>query len=63
MLEHALLREQFEELLAQERQALAACEGLLEKLEDPELRSQVEQLRREKQRHVDLTERLLEIVD
>jgi len=62
MLEEALLREQFESLLSQEQQALAAYAALIEEIEDPALRDQVQQLHRDKQRHVELTERLLEIV-
>ena len=62
MLEEALLREQFESLLSQEQQALSAYAALIEEIEDPALRDQVQQLHRDKQRHVELTERLLEIV-
>jgi len=62
MLEEALLREQFESLLSQEQQALAAYAALIEEIEDPALRDQVQQLHRDKQRHVELAERLLEIV-
>lgn len=62
MLEQAVLREQFQMLLSQEQQALQAYADLVAKVDDPAVREQVEQLRREKQRHVELTERLLEIV-
>lgn len=62
MLEQAVLREQFQMLLSQEQQALQAYADLVTKVDDPAIREQVEQLRREKQRHVELTERLLEIV-
>ncbi|MGB2820240.1 MAG: hypothetical protein WBF17_04620 [Phycisphaerae bacterium] len=62
MLEQAVLREQFQMLLSQEQQALQAYADLVAKVDDPAIREQVEQLRREKQRHVELTERLLEIV-
>ena len=62
MLEQATLREQFHRLLAHEQQALEACAELAANLEDPAVRQKVEQLRRDKQRHVELTERLLEIV-
>ena len=63
MLEESLLREQFEELLEAERQAVATYRDMLGKLEDAEARQKVEQLLRDKQRHVELTERLLEIME
>ena len=63
MLEHERLRERFQALLSQEQQALAAYADLASRVQDPGLRDQVEQLHREKQRHIELTERLLEIVD
>jgi len=62
MLEQATLREQFQTLLSQEQQALEAYAELAAKVTDPAVRQQVEQLHRDKQRHVELTERLLEIV-
>ena len=62
MLEQATLREQFQTLLSQEQQALEAYAELVAKVTDPAVRQQVEQLHRDKQRHVELTERLLEIV-
>ena len=52
-----------QELLEQQKQAADGYAGLAERLSDPALRQEVEQLRREKQRHVLLTERLLELVD
>ena len=61
-LEQALLREQFQTLLTQEQQALQAYADLADKVTDPAVREHVEQLRRDKQRHVELTERLLEIM-
>ncbi len=63
MLEQERLREQFQALLDQEQQALAVYTELADKVQDPRLRDQVEELRRDKQRHVELTERLLEIVE
>ena len=63
MLEQQRLREQFQALLCQERQALTAYSELAATVDDPALRDQVEQLWRDKLRHVELTERLLEIVD
>jgi rubrerythrin len=61
-IEHALLRERFQMLLSQEQQALDAYADLVSRVTDPALREQVEQLHRDKQRHIELTERLLEIV-
>jgi len=63
MLEQAALREQFQTLLAREQYAAEIYGDLAAKLDDPVLREQVEQLHREKLRHVRLTERLLEIVE
>lgn len=63
MLEQAILREQIQTLLANERQAEQAYAELAGKAEDPRLKTQLEQLHRDKQRHVRLAERLLEILD
>ena len=63
MLEQATLRERFQALLEQERQALMVYESVAQRSSDPAVRKQALQLRREKERHIRLTERLLEIVD
>lgn len=63
MLEQAMLREQFLALLDKERQAERTYAELSSRLTDPALRRQIEQLQRDKQRHIALAERLLEIVD
>ncbi len=63
MLEQALLREQFQMLLHRQKQAAEGYVGLAETLEDRQLKEQVAHLGREKQRHIRLTERLLELVD
>lgn len=63
MLEQAALREQFQTLLAREQYAAEIYGDLAGKVDDPALREQVEQLYREKLRHVRLTERLLEILE
>jgi rubrerythrin len=63
MLEQHRLREQFQVLLDQEQRALAAYAELASKVHDPSLRDKVEELRRDKARHVELAERLLEIVE
>jgi rubrerythrin len=63
VLEQATLRERFVELLQQQREALAVYESLADRSTDPVVRKQALQLRKEKERHVRLTERLIEIVD
>ena len=63
MLEEAILRDQFSDLLERERQAAAQYERLIAQLTDPKLREQVQSLLRDKQRHIALAERLLEIVE
>ena len=63
MLEQALLREQIQDLLAKERRAEQVYAELVRKLQVPDLRDQVHQLHRDKQRHIRLTERLLEILE
>lgn len=61
--EHAMLAEKFEALLATEREAEKVCANLAAEITDPAAREQVEQMHREKRRHVQLVERLLEIVE
>jgi rubrerythrin len=63
MLEQAELREQVQDLLGLERAAEAAYAQLVAKIEDPAIRQQFENLRHDKQRHIRLAERLLEILD
>ncbi|HUS47210.1 MAG TPA: hypothetical protein VM098_03760 [Phycisphaerae bacterium] len=62
MFEQASLAEVFGALLAKEQQAAKLCADLEAKAADPAFRQEIGQLRREKQRHVELTQRLLEIV-
>jgi hypothetical protein len=62
-LEQATLRQRFQSLLEQQRQVLAVYESVAAASADPAVRKQAIQLRRDKERHVRLTERLLEIVD
>ena len=62
MLEQAMLREQFLALLQQQRQAAQIYSDLAE-AGDEGIRKQVQQLQHDKNRHIQLTERLLEIVD
>lgn len=62
MLEQAMLAEQFQALLRGERQALRLYGDLAAKVTDPKAQQQLQRLLRDKQRHVRLAERLLEIV-
>ena len=62
MFEGAVLAEQFEELLDREQEAVRLYAAWVSEAADPTMREEVEQLLREKQRHIELTERLLEIV-
>ncbi len=62
MLEEALLAEQFETLLSHAKQAESMYESLASSVSDPSMRNEIEQLLRDKRRHVLMTQRLLEIV-
>ena len=62
MFEEAVLAVQFEELLDREREAVRLYAEWVSEAADSSMREEVEQLLREKQRHIELTERLLEIV-
>ena len=62
MLDEALLRDRFEDLLEQQRQVEGLYSSLAERVDDPAVRDHIDQLCREKRRHIELTERLLEIV-
>ena len=63
MLEQSLLRDQFQALLTREKQVLDAYADLAARSEDPALKEQLLALQRDKQRHIQLAQRLLEIVD
>ena len=62
MLEQALLADRFQMLLAKQQQAARAYTDLAASQSDPALREELRQLSLDKQRHVHLTERLIEIV-
>jgi len=62
-LEQEQIASQFQALLEMEKQAEALYAQLLDKVEDATVRQKLEQLRKDKQRHIRLTQRLLEIVD
>ncbi len=63
MLEQALLRKQFETLLADQQAVLGQYESAGARHCDPEARVHFEVLCRDKKRHILLTQRLLEIVE
>ena len=63
MLEQALLREQFQQLLSKEQEAQNTYAKLAEKVADPATLQQLQLLQRDKQRHIRMIERLLEIVE
>ena len=62
MFEQAMLSERFEQLLLKQQAAAQAYQQLLDALRDPDLRADVDQVCRDKKRHIRLSERLLEIV-
>jgi hypothetical protein len=64
MFEQSLLREQFESLLEQQQQAIGHYESASSHDGfDPDLRAQLAEVCREKKRHIELTQRLIEILD
>jgi rubrerythrin len=62
MLSQTVLREQFEALLRKQQDAVGIYESAGDRFADPQTRSQIDQVCREKKRHVELTRRLLEIL-
>lgn len=63
MFEEAILADQFNALLDQQQHAADYYASMATQTDDPQVRRQVEQVCREKKRHIQLTQRLLEIVD
>ena len=63
MLEQAMLSEQFQSLLSGEQQAMRMYAELAARLDDPGVRNQIQELLRDKERHIRLAQRLLEIVE
>ena len=63
MLEEAEIAGQFQMLLDLEQQAEQLYAQMVQQNLDPHVRRQIQQLQREKQRHIALTRRLLEIVE
>lgn len=62
MLEQETIRKQFEELLAHHQAALGQYESAM-KQTDGDTSIQLTQICREKKRHIELTERLIEIAE
>ncbi len=62
MLEQEIIRQQFEELLSHHQAALGHYESVMGQT-DEHTALQLTQICREKQRHVELTERLIEIAE
>jgi hypothetical protein len=62
MLEQMMLREKFQDLLDRQQQALGCYESALGQC-DEEARAHLDQLCRDKKRHIELTRRMLEIVE
>ncbi len=58
-----MLRERFSAILAKVRSAAGEYDLLARSAEDAEPREQFQRLARDEQRHLELTERLLEIID
>ena len=63
MPERALLREQFARMLSASREATRQYEAMARDATEPARREQLDRLVREGYRHVELTERLIEIVN
>ena len=63
MLETVFIEEQFQSLLDRAQQAEQMYAALADSAEDPSVRAEMDQLRRDKQRHIRLAQRLLEIVE
>ncbi len=63
MLEQAILRQKVQDLLDKQKQAQALCVDLQSRTADATVKQQLDQLQRDQQRHMRLTERLLEILD
>ncbi len=62
MLDQFVLREQFKTLQETQRQALGRYESAAQNA-DPAAKADLDQLCRDKRRHLELTERLLEIIE
>ena len=63
MFEETQLSEQFQALLHAQEKIATQCLQAAGQTSDPQLKEEIQQLHREKQHHMELTERLLEIVN
>ena len=62
MFEQAMLRDLIQEIMDRTENAERTYADLAQQVTDPHMQAQVQLLIRDKQRHLQLTERLLEIV-
>lgn len=63
MLDQSFLRERFEALLTHQEAALGHYESVASEESDPEVKTHLQEILRDKKRHVELTRRLLEMVE
>jgi len=62
-LQHQMISEQFRELLEQEQAVADRYESLAADAPDPTVKARLAEICRDKQRHIALVQRLLEIMD
>ena len=62
-LQHEMIAEQFEELLLQEQAVADHYQALAREASDPAVRSRLQDILRDKRRHIELVRRLVEIMD
>jgi len=62
-LQHEMIAEEFRELLEQSHAVADRYMTLAAEAQDPELQARLQEVCRDKLRHIDLVQRLLEIVD
>jgi hypothetical protein len=63
MLDQTFLREQIEQLLNDQENALGHYQNVTSRTTDESTRAELELMLRDKKRHIELTQRLLEIVE
>lgn len=63
MLEQVMLAQQIETLIQAQRQAAGTYASLASKAADPAVRTQLQQLCRDKEKHIALAQRILEIIE
>ena len=62
MFDTELLREEFDQILQAKRHAARQLDEMAAQTHDPDLRDRISELSSHAQRHVELTERLVELV-